>query len=375
MNQKARSVIAADMNSKVLLAAFSLICFGSTLISIKADQWILPTKKKYYSANKKYYLEVTPKKLESQLKYFEEKVDNKSAAKREKGSPENYAKGTFYVRRSNGGYERKISFRLVNEVSPVEALVSDNGDYLVTFDNWHSAGYGDDVIVIYRSDGSLIRKFSLEDLLTDGDIGVLMRTVSSIWWGGKHEIDEHAGLLTLKIVANRTSSGDEGSRIRELKIDLATGRPLEANKDLFANLQIVGTVQAEVPASAQPTSPGELKCSSSGEKSEPDQATRIPSDVLLAKVKQRVTPPYPLMAMVARAEGVVVVEVFISSAGAVTCARALSGHPLLKPVAVATTLNWKFEPFEESRGQTNTMGTVAFTFKLSTKADIQTQNK
>ena len=34
-------------------------------------------------------------------------------------------------------------FPLVNEVSPVTALVSDSGN-TITFDNWHSVGYGDD---------------------------------------------------------------------------------------------------------------------------------------------------------------------------------------------------------------------------------------
>jgi hypothetical protein len=41
-------------------------------------------------------------------------------------------------------------------VAPVSALVSEDGAYLITFDNWHSMGYGDDVVVLYRTDGTLI---------------------------------------------------------------------------------------------------------------------------------------------------------------------------------------------------------------------------
>ncbi len=362
------------MTSKVFPAAFALISLAYGLTSTKADRWIPPYKTKYCSQNKKYCLEVTPKQLESQLKYFEDKVNNKSDAGAVKGR-ENYAKGTFYVRGNDGGYASKSSFRLVNEVGPVCAVVSDNGDYVVTFDNWHRAGYGDDVVVIYRADGSLIKKFGLENLLTEGDIGVLVRTTSSIWWGGKHEIDEDAGLLVLKIVATRKSSGDEGSQIRELKIDLATGRPLEAKKDLFPNLQIVSTVTAEVPIGSQPTSPGEMKCSPPDEKPDFNQATKISAEVLQSKVRHRVMPPYPPIAKATRVDGIVEVEVLISKTGDVKCARPLSGHALLRGAAVAAAFNWKFEPFEVSSGQSNTVGTVAFSFKLSTKADTQRQDR
>src|SRR5882762_8180901 len=151
--------------------AFSILFLFVWLIGlpirVHGDEWRLPKKEKYYSPNKKYYLEVTPKKLESQLKYFEDKVDNKENAGAFPRLKDNRAKGAFYVRASDGSYSRKAKFPLVNEVSPVEAVVSNDGKYFVTFDNWHSVGYGDDVVVIYRSDGSVKRKFGLEELLTE----------------------------------------------------------------------------------------------------------------------------------------------------------------------------------------------------------------
>src|SRR6266571_4169660 len=174
--------------------AFPILLFVAALITlpfcVRADEWRLPKKEKYYSPNKKYYLEVTPKNLQSQLKYFEDKVNNKENAGAVEGQKDNRAKGAFYVRTSDGSYSRKARFPLVNEVSPVEAVVSNDGKYFVTFDNWHSAGYGDDVVAIYHSDGSLVRKFGLEDLLTAGDIETLPHSVSSIWWGGNHYIND-----------------------------------------------------------------------------------------------------------------------------------------------------------------------------------------
>ena len=49
------------MNRTAVLAiALALLVIGE-FASAHADFWRLPKKEKYYSANKKYYLEVTPK--------------------------------------------------------------------------------------------------------------------------------------------------------------------------------------------------------------------------------------------------------------------------------------------------------------------------
>lgn len=99
---------------------------------VKADTWRLPETEKYCSENKKYCLKVEPKKLESQLSYFQDKVDDKDNAGADKNVKENYCKGTFLAK---GKKVWKV--QLDNEVAPVSALVSNNGDYVITFDNWH----------------------------------------------------------------------------------------------------------------------------------------------------------------------------------------------------------------------------------------------
>jgi hypothetical protein len=228
----------ASMKQQVhFLIAVALVATGTFVSSISADTWALPRKKKYYSLNQKYYLEVTPKKLESQLKYFEDKVEGRKDSGAQAGVKDNRAKGAFYARRSDGRYSRKWEFPLVNEVSPVSAIVSGRGDYAVTFDNWHNAGYGDNVVVIYRANGTLIKKFGLKDLLTEGDVATLPRSVSSIWWGGEHYIDETKNVLVLKIVANRKDPWEDGVKFHELKIELASGQPLEPKHDLFPPLR------------------------------------------------------------------------------------------------------------------------------------------
>ena len=350
-----------------ILIAFVFIIIGC-VSNVRADSWALPTKKKYYSPNKKYYLEVTPKKLESQLQYFSDKVDGKGNAGAAKEVKDNRARGAFYARRANGGYSRRWEVPLVNEVSPVNALVSDDGAYVVTFDNWHSAGYGDNVVVIYNSQGVLVKKFGLEDLLTEGDIETLPHSVSSIWWGGGHYIDGRASLLVLKVASNSKDSS------HDLKIELATGRPLEAKRELFPQLRVfdsVGTVQSPATSAASTEKP---KCSSTEVSFDSTEVVRFPPEQIYTQVKARPLPPYPPIAKAARALGTVVVEVLISKAGDVICARSFSGHPLLRQAAVAAALNWKFEPFKVFGDPATAVGTVAFEFRLDVK-DVNPNNQ
>ena len=355
------------MRRKIILSIACTLLVVGAFISANADSWRLPKKENYYSANKKYYLEVTPKKLESQLKYFEDKVERRNNAGSLKEVKDNRAKGVFYACRADGKYSKKWEFPLVNEVSPVSVLVSSSGDYVITFDNWHSVGYGDDVVVIYRSNGTLVKKFGLEDVLTEGDIETLPHSVSSIWWGGKHYIDETNGHLVLKVVSNGKSSWDDGAKFQEVKIELATGRPLEPKRDLFPQLRVFARVDAGIAPEPSDASPSKPTCSSAEESFDSPEVVRIPSEQLYAKAKERPLPPYPPLANAARVESTIVVEVLVSKAGDVICARSLSGHPLLKAAAVAAALKWKFEPVEVAGNPVKAVGTVSLNFKLTEK--------
>src|SRR5687767_23204 len=118
------------------------------------------------------------------------------------GIPANHPRGELHRKTRGGGWRRVAAWRLVNEVSPLSALVANDGT-IITFDNWHSVGYGDDVVVIYRSDGSLVRKFGLADLVEDEDIPQFSRSVSSMQWAGTHRVDEEQRTLLLAIQADR----------------------------------------------------------------------------------------------------------------------------------------------------------------------------
>lgn len=354
--------------STIIFSAIVSLLVGCAALNVRADTWSLPKKEKYYSPNKKYYLEVTPKKLEGQLQYFSDKVDGKENAGADKRVKDNRAKGTFYARSEEGGYLRRWQVALVNEVAPVDVIVSNKGDYVATFDNWHSMGYGDDVVVIYNSLGGLVKKFALADLLTEGDIDTFKQSASSLWWGGKHYIDEAKGLLVLKIVSNGADTWDDKATFHELKIELATGRPLEPKRDLFPQPQIIKSVEAiQSPPIHATTATDKPRCTSTEASFDSTEAVRFPPEQMLAQAKARPVPPYPAIAQAARAAGTVVVEVLISQAGEVLCARSISGHPLLRQAAVAAALNWKFEFFKASGNPAIASGVVAFEFKLDVK--------
>jgi TonB family protein len=352
------------VNQMVRILIGVVLVAGAVISNVRADSWALPQKKKYYSQAKKYYLEVVPKKLESQLSYFEDKAAGKENAGAPSGVKDNRAKGAFYARRSDGTYAKKWEFPLVNEVAPVSALVSNKGTYFVTFDNWHSVGHGEDVVAIYRQNGTLIKKFGLQDLLTKGDIETLPHSVSSIWWGGEHYIDEEKDLLILKIVANRKSPWQEDAEFHELKIELASGQPLEPKRDLFPQSRVSSAVDAGPAPDSPGASPGKPRCSSNEESFDSPEFRSHPSPQLYARVKTHPLPPYPAIAKAAHAEGSVIVELLVSKSGEVICARSLSGHPLLQGAALAAILNWKFDPIEISGEPAKVRSTVAFNFTI-----------
>lgn len=69
---------------------------------------------------------------------------------------------------------------LINNHGPVNAFVSDSGEYVITMDEWHRVG--ELPVVIYGHDGSLIKVHSTESLGLEEDIFRIKMTSSSYWW-------------------------------------------------------------------------------------------------------------------------------------------------------------------------------------------------
>lgn len=79
---------------------------------------------------------------------------------------------------------------LINSIAPESAIVSNDGKYLTTFDNWASLGYGVNVLVVYDLKGMLIKRHNLEEI-SPFPINRYMISVSSMWWRcGAEFVDE-----------------------------------------------------------------------------------------------------------------------------------------------------------------------------------------
>ena len=306
------------------------LCFvlGLSFV-VKADTWRLPTPEKYCSENKKYCLKVEPKKLESQLSYFQDKVDEKENAGAEKNVKENYCKGTFFAKG-----KKLWKIQLDNEVSPVSAIVSNDGNYVITFDNWHGVGYGDNVVAIYNGlTGKLIIKLGLTDFLTESDIYNLPASTSSIHWHGTHQINYEKKQLILKVV--KPSKKEE---FFDVHIDLTDGKVLDEIVDRIPSLQfLLSTKEIEETNPRFPVKEVENTC-------EPQEdITQISTVELNEKILRKEMPEYPVAAKAVRAIGESVFEVVISQNGEVECINPISGHPLLRATLINSIKKWQFQ--------------------------------
>ena len=102
---------------------------------------------------------------------------------------------------------------------PVTALVTNGGWRVVTFDSWYSVGFGDDVIVFYDETGALLKKHSLESLLSAAELNKVPHSVSSRWWRTKASINEMLGLLKVDVA----QSEEKQRNTKTLTFDLLSG--------------------------------------------------------------------------------------------------------------------------------------------------------
>jgi hypothetical protein len=84
----------------------------------------------------------------SQLAYFSDKDAGRQVAGAVAGNAQKHARGLM-EHLDQGQWRPVWDEPLLNEVSPVKAIVSSSGQ-AVTFDNWHGMGYGKDVVTIYE---------------------------------------------------------------------------------------------------------------------------------------------------------------------------------------------------------------------------------
>lgn len=181
---------------------FSMLFVGSAM----ADSWLPPGVESYSSSNGTWKLTIYPRALTSPLGYFQDKVDDKPNAGGVPGDMQKSPIGHMQ-RKRDGRWQTVWKAPLVNDVSPVEVVVSNDG-VSVTFDNWHSVGHGEDAVVVYTANGEPVRKLALSAFLPQYYIDALPHTVSSIHWRGKPRIDEQRRQLVVPVVVPTAEAQD-----------------------------------------------------------------------------------------------------------------------------------------------------------------------
>jgi hypothetical protein len=126
---------------------------------LPADDWPGPKREEVFSENGLRFVRILP---------GESVGDTFGFAGAKKG---HYARAEFYLRQPDRSYKLIAESELLNPVAPVNSMLSNSGA-LITFDNWHNAGYGN-VVVIYSPSGERLAAKKLEDLYDDEALATL----------------------------------------------------------------------------------------------------------------------------------------------------------------------------------------------------------
>ena len=86
---------------------------------------------------------------------------------------------------ATGDYRKVATFALRNPVAPHTAVITNQGRFIVTFDDWAGVGRTPNVVVVYRGTGEVVRAWSLADILSEAERKRLISSTSSTWWRGE----------------------------------------------------------------------------------------------------------------------------------------------------------------------------------------------
>jgi TonB family protein len=260
--------------------------------------------------------------------------------------PDQRSRAYFYSADKDDQLRRITDFELVDD--PGWAILSNDGRYLVTFDHrcpGKDRKAGKDAVVIYRTDGSLVRPMSVADLLTAHDIKMLGGPEE---WLRSSRIDEDAQLLVLQV------PGCHGGDVcwwepKELAIHLADGSPLRPARDLLPEPKYKVALRSPPKRGGESYRPfaDDPICANQRSFS---QAREVPFDSLRRSATALELPAYTEVARKTRLQGSVVIEILVER-GAVACVRTLKNLPMaLGRAAREAALQWRFSPSPDRGG-------------------------
>lgn len=227
-----------------LLSGLIFALFAQLATPCRADQWFPPQPETYESPDKTYRLQVRPRELVSPLAYFSDKAKRREPAGGAKGQQQRRATATIEHLGADGAWTALWSGPLTNEVAPVDALIADGGRYVVTFDNWHSMGYGPNVVVIHDGQGRVIRAMALTDIVSEEYVFALGHSVSSIHWRGTPQLGPD-DTVRIPIVVPGDRQGSEEETYVDAVIRLADGAVLSGASPEWRHAQAAAAKEAQ----------------------------------------------------------------------------------------------------------------------------------
>jgi hypothetical protein len=172
-----------------------VLAFGA----VRADKWMPPGEARYFSPDRRFRLTVLPRVLSSTEAYWSEHQADPRKRGQAPGERDTCI-GQLERLLPDGTYTVVWRQDLVNDVAPVSALVSGDGRYVATFDDWHRMGSGKTAVVLYGEGGEPLASYALADFLTRKQIEKLPRSISSVRWGGNHHFDATGQYLVLEVL-------------------------------------------------------------------------------------------------------------------------------------------------------------------------------
>ena len=163
-----------------MLRALYLVPFATLLpVALRADSWMPPAPHAFLSDNSGIVVRVDPGSMNTD------------------GSTAKTARCRFFrYSEEKKTYEFWREHDLVNDTLPCDVLTPNDGSFLVTFDDYFGMGTSANTVVVYDSSGRMLKKWALDDILSDVEIRELPASVSSIHWrsdvgvmmGSQHEV-------------------------------------------------------------------------------------------------------------------------------------------------------------------------------------------
>jgi hypothetical protein len=187
-----------------------------------ADEWIKEYQKTYTSQNGIFELVIVPT-------YVPENYE-KEIKKRNK-NPEKYLNkpmkdtiipchAKLFKKTGNLGHPKLIwEKELINPIAPYEAMITNDGKYVITFDDWYELGQGENVMVVYGEKGDLLKKHQLNEI-TNLPKSRLSVSVTSIWWYLGHETySEQPDRIKILIVDKNSEIEQRIYNLEKLKFE------------------------------------------------------------------------------------------------------------------------------------------------------------